>query len=105
MAESDIRQKLIRCLQSPPYPPDGGPLCLRPDGTYIQYSGWGNGTGRYRVSGNTIILISVATPGVPPDESAISIYESPNGSVYARFYPRDNPVLLSPILETEELGY
>ena len=52
MTPADIRRSLMTCLQSPPYPPDAGPMCLRPNGIWVGYSGWGNSQGRYTIVGN-----------------------------------------------------
>ncbi|MHA6722548.1 hypothetical protein [Sphingomonas sp. RS2018] len=82
MSESDIRRSAIACLQSPPYPVDGGPECLRPDGTWILYSDWGNKTGRYRIDGNHVVLMQQPGTMMPMPEKTIGFFRDRAGAMH-----------------------
>lgn len=80
MTPADIRRVAMSCLQSPPYMPDGGPMCLRPDGSWIVYSGWGNPQGRYTIVGNEVRVEG----GIARDVQRLAFYRSADGRTYMR---------------------
>ena len=70
----------MACLQPPPYMPDGGPMCLRPDGSWIVYSGWGDPQGRYTIVGNEVRVEGRMAGGV----QRLAFYRSADGRMYMR---------------------
>ncbi|KQM30509.1 hypothetical protein [Sphingomonas sp. Leaf10] len=83
MTSEDIRRSLIACLLSPsnPYAPDDGPICLRPDGSWIAYTGEGNPQGRYTIVGNEVRTVHAGVPGTP---RRLAFYRSAIGRIYLR---------------------
>ena len=57
MAESEVRKLLDGCLDSSPYPADGGPTCFRPDGVAFHVNGWGGMMSKYKVIGNKVWIV------------------------------------------------
>jgi hypothetical protein len=83
MKDFEVRQAAIGCLQSPPYPADAGPICLRPDGSWIHYSGWGNSGGHYKVAGNRVIMQE--PPEVSPrDAWKVAFFRDGEGQAFIR---------------------
>ncbi len=100
MTPDDIRRSAMTCLQSPPYPPDGGPMCLRPDGSWITYSGWGNPQGRYTITGNEVRMEGGIIGGV----QRLAFYRRADGRLYLR--DLDPPAMpASPIEPFSEADY
>jgi len=80
MTSADVRRVAMTCLQSPPYPPDAGPMCLRPDGGWIVYSGWGNPQGSYTILGNEVRV----GRGTVRNEQRLAFYRDVDGRIYMR---------------------
>ena len=80
MTEAEIRKSALGCLSAPPYPTDGGPTCLHPDGSWIAFSGWGNQEGRYRITGNKIVLETLT----PSRTRTLAFYRTREGVMFMR---------------------
>ena len=80
MTSADVRRVAMTCLQPPPYPPDAGPMCLRPNGGWIAYSGWGNPQGNYTIVGNEVRV----RRGTVRDEQRLAFYRDADGRSYMR---------------------
>ena len=80
MTEAEIRKSALGCLSAPPYPIDGGPTCLHPDGSWIALSGWGNQEGRYRITGNKIVLETLTTSRT----RTLAFYRTREGVMFMR---------------------
>ena len=80
MTSAEVRRVATTCLQSPPYMPDGGPMCLRADGSWITYSGWGNPQGRYMIVGNEVRV----DRKMVGDQQRLAFYRDAAGRIYLR---------------------
>jgi len=102
MTPADIRRSAMTCLQSPPYPLDGGPLCLRPDGSWIIYSGWGNSQGRYTIVGNEVRM----QDGMVRDAQRVAFYRTADGRIYMRYLdsPEGRSFRFEPYSEADYLN-
>lgn len=80
MTEAEIRKSALGCLSAPPYPTDGGPTCLHPDGSWVAFSGWGNQEGRYRITGNKIVLETLT----PSRTRTLAFYRTREGVMFMR---------------------
>jgi len=80
MTEAEIRKSALGCLSAPPYPTDGGPTCLHPDGSWIAFSGWGNQEARYRITGNKIVLETLT----PSRTRTLAFYRTREGVMFMR---------------------
>ncbi|WCP71986.1 hypothetical protein [Sphingomonas hankookensis] len=91
MSPADIRRVAMACLQPPPYMPDGGPMCLRADGSWIVYSGWGDPQGSYTIVGNEVRIEG----RVVGDVQRLAFYRSADGHIYMReAEPPEGPAFL-----------
>jgi hypothetical protein len=80
MTEAEIRKSALGCLTAPPYPLDGGPTCLLPDGSWFALSGWGNAKGRYRIIRNKIVFETLPTSG----RTKLAFYRTREGKMFMR---------------------
>ena len=102
MTPADIRRSLMTCLQSPPYPPDAGPMCLRANDIWVGYSGWGNSQGRYTIVGNEVRVQERLVRGV----QRLAFYRNADGRIYLRYLdtPERPPEPIEPYDESDFLN-
>ncbi len=55
-------------------------MCLRPDGNWIAYSGWGSPQGSYKIVGNEVRIEGGTARGV----QRLAFYRSADGRIYMR---------------------
>ncbi len=102
MTPADIRRSLMTCLQSPPYPADAGPVCLRSDGIWAGYSGWGNSQGHYTIVGNEVRVEGRMARSV----QRLAFYRNADGRIYLRYLdaPERPPEPIEPYDESDFLN-
>lgn len=81
MTERELEKLLDGCLDSSPYPADGGPTCFYPDGVAFHTNGWGGMKSEYKVVANKVIITDskIAKP------YSLSFYRNRKGQPYYHY--------------------